>query len=98
MDTCNLYYLDLAYETLPEDVYAKGHMINIQIQYKKEIKYGEKVICKYAYKITTTWLQYMMKKEKIYMQLKSEKLLQLLEKAYNKNTAKKERRVGTHLF
>ena len=46
----NLYYLDLAYEALPEDVYEKRPYDNIQIQYKKEIKYGEKVICKYAYK------------------------------------------------
>lgn len=46
----NLYYLDLAYEALPDEVYAKRPYDNVQIQYKKEIKYGEKVICKYAYK------------------------------------------------
>ncbi len=45
----NLYYLDLAYEVLPEDVYKNRPYNNIQIQYKKEIKYNEKVICKYAF-------------------------------------------------
>ena len=44
----NLYYLDLAYEALPDKVYNKRPYDSVQIQYKKEIKYGEKVICKYA--------------------------------------------------
>ena len=44
----NLYYLDLAYEALPKDVYEKRPYDSVQIQYKKEIKYGEKLICKYA--------------------------------------------------
>ena len=44
----NLYYLDLAYEALPDEVYNKRPYDSVQIQYKKEIKYGEKVICKYA--------------------------------------------------
>lgn len=34
----NLYYLDLAYEALPEDVYAKRLFDNVRITYKKEIK------------------------------------------------------------
>lgn len=34
----NLYYLDLAYEALPEDVYAKRPFDNVRITYKKEIK------------------------------------------------------------
>ncbi len=45
----NLYYLDLAYEALPEEVYNQRPYDSVQIQYKKEIKYGENVICKYAY-------------------------------------------------
>ena len=44
----NLYYLDLAYEALPEEIYKKRPFDNVNIQYKKEIKLGEKVICKYA--------------------------------------------------
>ncbi len=44
----NLYYLDLAYEALPEDIYKQRPFDEIRIMYKKEIKLGEKVICKYA--------------------------------------------------
>ena len=44
----NLYYLDLTYEALPEEIYEKRPFDNVNIQYKKEIKLGEKVICKYA--------------------------------------------------
>lgn len=44
----NLYYLDLAYEALPEDVYKKAHKFNnIRITYKKEVKYGAKIKCMY---------------------------------------------------
>lgn len=46
----NLYYLDLAYEALPEEVYNNRPFDNIRIMYKKEIKLGETVICKYAFK------------------------------------------------
>ncbi len=44
----NLYYLDLAYEALPEEVYKKRPFDNVRIMYKKEIKLGDTVICKYA--------------------------------------------------
>ena len=44
----NLYYLDFAYEALPEDVYKKRPFDNIRIMYKKEIKLGETIICKFA--------------------------------------------------
>lgn len=44
----NLYYLDLAYETLPEEVYNKRPFDNVRITYKKEITLGETVLCKYA--------------------------------------------------
>lgn len=43
----NLYYLDLAYETLPEEVYLKRPFNEIRISYKKEITLNEKLICKY---------------------------------------------------
>lgn len=46
----NIYYLDLAYEALPEDIYEKRLFENIRITYKKEIKYGEVVNCKYTFK------------------------------------------------
>lgn len=45
----NLYYLDLAYEALPEEVYSHRPFNEIRIMYKKEIKLGETVICQYAY-------------------------------------------------
>lgn len=45
----NLNYLDLAYEALPEDIYNKRPFNNVRIQYKKEIKYGDIVECKYSY-------------------------------------------------
>ena len=44
----NLYYLDLAYEALPEDVYNNRPYDNVRIMYKREIKLGDTVICKYS--------------------------------------------------
>ena len=47
----NLYYLDLAYEALPDEVYEeKRPFDNVRIMYKKEIKLGEKVNCNYVCK------------------------------------------------
>lgn len=34
----NLYYLDLAYEAMPEEVYEQRPFDNVRINYKKEIK------------------------------------------------------------
>ncbi len=45
----NIYYLDLAYEALPEEVYAKRLFEHFRISYSKEIKPGQQVICNYAY-------------------------------------------------
>lgn len=45
----NLYYLDLAYEALPEEVYKERPFDEVRVMYKKEIKLGDTVICKYAY-------------------------------------------------
>ena len=45
----NLYYLDLAYEALPEDVYNKRPFDNVRIQYKKEIKLGDIIKCNYNF-------------------------------------------------
>ena len=44
----NLYYLDLAYEALPDEIYNKRPFDYVRITYKKEIKLGEKVKCKYV--------------------------------------------------
>lgn len=44
----NLYYLDLAYEALPDEIYNKRPFDYVRITYKKEIKLGEKVNCKYV--------------------------------------------------
>ena len=45
----NLYYLDLAYEVLPEKVYNEKTFNNVSVNYKKQIKLGDIVICKYTY-------------------------------------------------
>ena len=43
----NLYYLDYAIESLPEEVYENNTFNNIEIMYKKEIKYKDKIKCLY---------------------------------------------------
>ena len=44
----NLYYLDLAYEVLPDEIYnCKNEFNNIRITYKREIKYGSEIKCMY---------------------------------------------------
>lgn len=45
----NLYYLDLAYNALPEEVFAKRPFADFRISYKRELKLGEIVKCKYAF-------------------------------------------------
>ena len=42
----NLYYLDFALETLPEDIY-QHNFTNIEVLYKKEIKLGNLIKCFY---------------------------------------------------
>lgn len=44
----NLYYLDLAYETLPEEVYLQSDFQHVEIMYKHEIKLADTVKCLYA--------------------------------------------------
>lgn len=44
----NLYYLDLAYEALPQEVYEKRPFDHIRITYKIEIKLGDVVSCNYT--------------------------------------------------
>ena len=43
----NLNYINLAYETLPEDIYSFDFR-NIEILYKKQIKTGDIVDCLYS--------------------------------------------------
>lgn len=49
----NLYYLDVAYEALPQEVYNQRPFDDIQIMYKKEMKLGDTVIANYAYEENT---------------------------------------------
>lgn len=44
----NLYYLNLAYEALPEEIYEQRPFASIRMMYKKEIKLGVMVNCKYT--------------------------------------------------
>jgi len=44
----NLYYLDFAYEALPEKIYRAKEFDNIEIMYKKQIKLGDKIVCLYS--------------------------------------------------
>lgn len=45
----NTYYLDLAFEALPEEVYQNTEFNSIEILYKKEIKYNDKLNCLYYF-------------------------------------------------
>lgn len=45
----NTYYLNLAYDALPEDVYNRGPYDSFRITYKHEIKLGEMAVCKYSF-------------------------------------------------
>ena len=45
----NLHYIDYALETLDEKIYSENCFDNIEIIYKKEIKYKEKIRCYYTY-------------------------------------------------
>ena len=46
----NLYYIDLAYEALPEEIYEKRPFNNIRVNYKKEVKLGDTIKCNYTQK------------------------------------------------
>ena len=45
----NLNYLNIAYELLPEDVYDGEELNNVEILYKRELKYGD-IVKSYLYK------------------------------------------------
>lgn len=44
----NTYYLNLAYEALPEEVYNNRPFNEFRITYKKEIQLGDKITCNYT--------------------------------------------------
>ncbi len=44
----NLYYLDIAYEALPEEIYEQEEKDNIEIMYKKQIKLNDPIVCLYS--------------------------------------------------
>ena len=44
----NTSYIDIAYEALPKEIYYSEELNNIEIIYKKEIKYAETVKCCYS--------------------------------------------------
>ena len=44
----NLYYLDLAYEALPEDIYESISFENIEIMYKSAAFLGDNLKCYYS--------------------------------------------------
>lgn len=46
----NVHYIDYAIEALPEEIYNSFEINNLQIHYKKEIKYCEKIKCYYSFK------------------------------------------------
>lgn len=45
----NLFYIDFALETIPENIYLSNEFNNIEIFYKKEIKYREIINCYYSF-------------------------------------------------
>lgn len=45
----NLHYIDFALETLDEEICNKKDFDNLEIIYKKEIKYPEKIKCYYSF-------------------------------------------------
>ncbi|MBQ8043357.1 MAG: hypothetical protein IJ272_04315, partial [Clostridia bacterium] len=44
----NIYYINLAYNALPDKIYNLRPFNNFKITYKREIKLGEIVKCKYS--------------------------------------------------
>lgn len=44
----NLFYLDYAYEALPEEIFFNNDFMNVEIMYKHESKLGETVKCYYS--------------------------------------------------
>lgn len=45
----NLHFIDFAFETLDEETYNKNEFNNLEIIYKKEIKYKDNINCYYSF-------------------------------------------------
>ncbi len=45
----NLYYIDFAYEALPDEVFKNYLFKNVEVFYKKEIRCKEKIVCCYSF-------------------------------------------------
>lgn len=45
----NLNYIDFAFETLPDSIYNSTTFYNLEVVYKKEIKFGENIRCYYSF-------------------------------------------------
>ena len=61
----NLNYLELANEALPEEIYNKQELNNVRINYRKEIKLGETVKCKYSFENNTHIIVIKSKDKKV---------------------------------
>ena len=51
----NLNYLNIAYELLPEEVYDGSELNNVEILYKRELKYGD-TVKSYLYQESDTYI------------------------------------------
>lgn len=51
----NLNYLNIAYELLPEEVYDGAELNNVEILYKRELKYGD-IVKSYLYKENNSYI------------------------------------------
>lgn len=49
----NLYYIDLAFEALPQEVYLSNTFSDIEVMYKKATLFGEEVKCLYSFEHDT---------------------------------------------
>ena len=49
----NLYYLDMAYEALPEEVYKNNTFNFFEITYKKQIRLHDTMKCYYVFEENT---------------------------------------------
>lgn len=49
----NLYYIDLAFETLPQEVYLSNTFSDIEVMYKKSALLGEELKCLYSFENDT---------------------------------------------
>ncbi len=61
----NLNYLKVAYEALPENIYFGKECNNLNIMYKRQIKFGDKVKCYYSYEDKSHYVTIKSEDDKI---------------------------------